>query len=139
MTVPGFFTHLLSPAINFAVAFLFLSTLRPGKTPLISAIAVMESGGPLPPELASYTRRLTGAWGLFLVLLGGKHLVLEWPQGWWLAAVFLDTAAIASFFVLEFAWRRQRFPDRSFATPWALFMLIRRQGGIFRLYRQCMT
>ncbi len=138
VTLPGLLLQLLPLAINSAVSFLFLSTLRHGKTPLITAIAIIESGPALPAGLARYTRRLTAAWGLLLMLLGVKHLILEWPQGWWVAALLVDSCVIGLFFLLEFVWRKLRFPDHAFAPPWTLFRLIRQQGGLFRLYRQCM-
>lgn len=133
------FLQLLPLAVNLGISALFLNTLRRDKIPLITAIAAIESGGTLPAELLSYTRGLTAAWGVFLILLGIKHLLLEWPQGWWFAALLTDSISIGLFFLLEFAWRKQKFPERSFAPPWVLFRLIRRQGGIFSLYRQCMA
>ncbi|MGV3628196.1 MAG: hypothetical protein ACO1PN_10995 [Betaproteobacteria bacterium] len=140
VTLTGTPLQLLPLAVNFAISFLFLSTLRHGKTPLITAIAMIESGAVLlPPELVRYTRRLTAVWGIFLILLGAKHLILEWPQGWWIAALLADSVAIGLFFLLEFALRKLNFPGRTFASPWTLFRLIQQQGGLFRLYRQCMT
>lgn len=139
VTLPGLLLQLLPLAINFSVSFLFLSTLRRGKTPLITAIAIIESGPVLPAGLARYTRRLTAIWGLFLILLGVKHLILEWPQGWWFTALLADSIAIGSFFLLEFAWRKSSFPEHTFVPPWALFRLIRRHGGLCRLYRRCMA
>jgi uncharacterized membrane protein len=134
-----FLLYLLPLAVNFSVAFLFLSTLRRSKIPLVTAIATIESGGILSAELMPYTRRLTAVWGVLLILLGIKHLVLEWPQGWWIAALLTDSIAIGLFFIAEFFWRKAKFPECVFAPPWTLFRLIRRQGGLFHLYRQCMA
>jgi uncharacterized membrane protein len=139
VTLSGILLQLLPLVVNFAVSFLFLNTLRHGKIPLITAIAIVESGAALPIALALYTRRLTAVWGVFLILLGVKHLTLEWPQGWWITALLADSIAIGLFFFLEFTWRKLRFPECTFAPPWTLFRLIRQQGGLFRLYRQCMT
>jgi uncharacterized membrane protein len=139
VTFPGTFLQLLPLAVNLGISFLFLNTLRRDKTPLITGIATIESGGSLTAELMIYTRRLTAAWGLFLILLAIKHLILEWPQGWWVAALLADSIAVGLFFLLEFAWRKRKFPGYTFAPPWVLARLIRKQGGLFRLYRRCMV
>lgn len=138
VTLSGMLPQLMPLAANFAVSFLFLSTLRRGKIPLITAIALIESGAALPAELTLYTRRLTAVWGALLMLLGVKHLIVEWPPGWWGVALLADSTAIGLFFLMEFTWRKSKFPERTFAPPWTLFRLIRQQGGLFHLYRQCM-
>jgi len=135
----GTLFQLLPLAVNLGVSGLFLTTLRRGKTPLVTALATMEQGKALTPRFAIYTRRLTAAWGLLLILLGVTHLVIEWADSWWIASWLIDWIAIGLFFLVEFAWRIFRFPGFQFASPWTLFRLVQRQGGLYRLYRRCMT
>ena len=139
VTLSSIWLQLLPLVVNASLSFVFLSTLRRDKIPLITAIATIEAGEALPTELAIYTRRLTIAWGVFLILLGIKHLLIEWPQGWELATLLADSIAVSLFFLLEFVWRKRRFSERTFESPWKLFQLIRQHGGLFRLYRQCMA
>jgi uncharacterized membrane protein len=138
----GIAPQLLPLVLNLVVALFFLVTLKEGNTPLISAIARIEQGGDLPPGLAAYTRRLTYAWGGFLILLGLSHL----PLGQFLELhlhpvlqLLIDPFAILCFFALEFTWRVRRFPDSRFASPWKLWRLIRRNGGLYQLYHQCIA
>ena len=129
-------------AINLIVARFFLITLKPGNTPLITAIVKIEQGGLVPPDLAAYSRRLTGVWGIFLIWLGISQLSFGNFPGMALHPVlqfFIDPAAILVFFALEFAWRVHRFPLYRFASPWELWTLIRRNGGLRRIYHQCKT
>lgn len=129
-------------AINLIVAQFFLATLKQGNTPLITAIARTEQDGILPPGLANYTRRLTGAWGGFLIVLGLSHLLSARSPALHLhpaLELFIDPVLIVFFFAIEYAWRVRRFPHYRFAPPWKLWGLIRRSGGIYKLYRQCTT
>ncbi|MFN0160131.1 MAG: hypothetical protein ACKVQQ_02810 [Burkholderiales bacterium] len=137
----GIVLILLPLIANLAVARLFFITLKRGNTPLITAFARVEQGGGLSPELVTYTRRLTGIWGVFLLLLGMSHLLpfrsAAVHPGHAMQFLF-DPALIACFFLIEFAWRVRRFPAHRFVPPWELWALIRRQGGLFHLYRQCL-
>ena len=138
----GIALQLLPLVVNVIVARFFLVTLKRGNTPLITAMALLEQGGVLPSGLAAYTRRLTGAWGGFLIFLGLSHLLFGQLLALHLHPVlqfFVDPVAIICFFALEFAWRVRSFPNCRFAPPWKLWGLIRRSGGLYRLYRQCQT
>ena len=128
--------------INLVVSALFLSTLQRGKTPLITAIARIEHGGVLPADLSHYSRCLTAAWGGFMILLGMLQTACAWlstSQSYGIIPFFANSFAIVLFFGLEFIWRVRRFRNHSFAPPWALWGLIRQQGGWYRLYRRCMN
>jgi uncharacterized membrane protein len=134
--------QLLPLAVNLIISGLFLCTLVPGKMPLITAIATVEQGGNLPADLARYTRSLTAVWGCFLLLLGVSQSAMTWPSAWRgyeFTSLFADSLAIILFFLLEFVWRRFRFPAYRFDSPWQLWKLIRDQGGMYRLYRKCMS
>ncbi len=138
----GIILQLLPVAINLIVARFFLVTLRPGNTPLITAIARIEQGGVLSPGLAAYTRRLTLGWGSFLILLGLSHLLLGQYFEQYLHPVLqllIDPLAILCFFALEFTGRVRRFPDCRFVPPWKLWGLIRRNGGLYQLCHQCIS
>lgn len=132
----------LTLVVNLIAARFFLVTLKQGNTPLITAIACLEQGGDLPPSLAAYTRRLTCAWGVFLICLGVSHLLFGWIFELTLHPAlqfFIDPAALLLFFALEFVWRVHHFPTCHFVAPWKLWVLIRRNGGLLQLYRQCKT
>jgi len=131
---------LLPLAANLAVACVFLVTLRSGNTPLVTVIASIEQGAPLPERLARYTRRLTLAWGTVLILLGLASVLISRTVAWNRALVIVgDSVAILMFYMLEYAWRILFFPERRFASPWKLWQLIRQQGGLYRLYRRCLA
>ena len=100
------------------VAFGFARTLRTGRVPLVTRIVAAMDGctpGMLAPELQRYARRLTRAWALLLSALAVFDLamaLLATPEQWsWLANIG-DYVAIGGFMLVEFAWRRRRFPGR---------------------------
>ena len=131
------------------VAWMFGRTLRPGRIPLITRIVtVLDDVAPerMEPDLAAYTRALTLAWAVLLLVLGVVNLALAMiasPDGllaelglaspvtitrtqWsWFANLF-NYGFIAAFFVVEFQYRKRRFPGRypSFAG------FLRRLGGL---------
>lgn len=61
--------------VNFFLALFFGSTLRPGHTALITAVALRVHGHLTPGHLA-YTRKLTLAWVLFFLGIVAVSLVL---------------------------------------------------------------
>jgi len=131
------------------VAWMFGRTLGAGRIPLITRIVTVLDDIPaerMEPALAAYTRALTLAWTVLLLVLGAVNLALAMiasPDGllaglglqppltitrtqWsWFANLF-NYGFIAAFFVLEFQLRKRRFPGRypSFAG------FLRRLGGL---------
>lgn len=126
---------LLAPPVVFvgAAAWLFARTLRRGRVALVTRLAALVHDAPveaLPPRLVAYTRRLTGAWAALLGALCLVNLVLALfasPEGLLarlghpsplpvpgargsLFANLLVHGVVAGFLVLEYAWRRHRFP-----------------------------
>lgn len=94
-----------------AVFHAFASSLRPGRTPLVGAIAT-SIHGELTPELAAYTRAVTWLWTLVVggLLLANLAFTLAGSrEGWSLFTNGGDYALIAAVFLLEYAWRRLRF------------------------------
>jgi uncharacterized membrane protein len=124
----------------FVPAFLacvFGNTLRPGRTPLISQlIRVLHAPGDDEPEPAvwSYARRLTAAWTTMFVMLATFNLLLAAlaePDGllrasgieppfavshetWSLFTNLIEYLLVAAFFVIEYAYRRQKFPQQPY-------------------------
>ena len=103
------------PLCAFAfMAFLFGSTLRAGSEPLISRIARKEHPD-VTPDVARYTRRLTGLWtasfaALFVAALALATFlpVAAWSR--WVSG--LGVFVPVSLGLGEFAYRRHRFPHR---------------------------
>lgn len=62
--------------ISFGLAFLFGRTLLPGKTPLITHMALIYHGGQMEPALFAYTRWVTIAWVLLFTFLGVESIFL---------------------------------------------------------------
>lgn len=119
-----------------AIAWVFARTLRAGSVPLITRIVLGIEGGDGPealgPDLRRYTRVLTAAWAGVLLLMAGANLLLAliaspagllesvgvpspWPitqEQWSLWANLLNYSVIGGFFIVEFAFRKRRFPGR---------------------------
>ena len=160
-------TLLLAPPVLFLalVSWFFGRTLRAPRMPLISRIVQALEGhgdGPLPPDLARYTRRLTAAWSLVLGLLALCNALLAFaavpggvadrlgllPPGlppawtvprehWSLIANLLNYGIVGAFFVGEYSLRRRHFPDRPYRNFGEFMAQLARLGpnfwrGLFR-------
>jgi len=133
--------HALLPLLLVPVAFVALvawgfgRTLRSGRVPLIGRIVAALEGVPHPtlaPELRRYTRSLTLAWTLLLATLALCNLglaLLAVPGGllarigvaaplavsqaqWSWFANISDYGIVGGFMLLEYAYRKRRFPGR---------------------------
>jgi uncharacterized membrane protein len=118
------------------LAYVFGNTLRPGRTPLISQmIRLLHAPGEEPePAVWSYARRLTAAWTAVFVALVIFNLLLAAlaePDGllrasglepplavshetWSLFTNLIEYLLVAAFFVVEYVYRRQRFPRQPY-------------------------
>jgi uncharacterized membrane protein len=120
-------------------AWIFGRTLTGERMPLIEGLIRRlhdEPDGPLDPDVARYARTLTTAWTVLFGLLGASSLALALlavPNGvlillgvapplavpqiaWsWFANV-AEYGIAVGFFLLEFAYRRMRFPQRSHSS-----------------------
>ncbi len=99
--------------VHLLLGFSFGITLRRGATPLITLMA--RAVHPVVPlSMVQYTRRLTGVWALYFVLMAGLSLALyAWaPWAWWsfFANVFTPLS-VAVFFGLEYALRYRLHPE----------------------------
>lgn len=127
---------LLAPVVFVAaIAWLFARSLWSPHGALITRIvAALDGSTPasLAPGLLAYSRGLTAAWALVLALLGLANLVLAMlaePGGllvslglrppftitreqWSLFANILNYGLVGGFFLVEFAYRKRRFPGR---------------------------
>jgi uncharacterized membrane protein len=95
--------------IHGALGFAFGSTLRRGATPLISALAARVHTH-FTPEMAAYTRRVTGVWTAYFAIMVALSLVLyAWAPWWWwsLFANLATPVAAVGLFVGEH-WLRYR-------------------------------
>jgi uncharacterized membrane protein len=94
--------------VTGSLALVFGDTLRPGRIPLVNAIA-LRSRGTLPPSAAIYGRRLTVFWtGLFLLLtLESLLLALFASDRWWsLMTNVVNYVLLGTVFVVEYGVRR---------------------------------
>jgi uncharacterized membrane protein len=127
------------------LACVFGNTLRQGRTPLISQLVRLLHTPGDEPEAAvwSYTRRLTAAWTTLFVTLAVFNLLLAAlaePDGllraggfeptlsvrhelWSLFTNLLEYLVVAAFFVIEYAYRRQKFPRQPYRN---MFDFLRR-------------
>ena len=107
---PALSLRLMPVWLNLLLARMFQMTMETGSEPLISRIARQES---LPPELAAYTRRLTGVWAAFFLVLAVNSVLLALlasPATVWLFANTLYPLFMGAFFVVEnlYRWHRYR-------------------------------
>ena len=132
---------LLAPPVVFLAlaGWLFARTLRAGRVPLVTRMAALLHDMPpaaLDPPLARYTRGLTGFWAALLFALCLVNLVLAVcavPEGLLarlghppplpigdargsLFANLLVHGVVGASFLLEYAWRRHRFPAQPYAN-----------------------
>jgi len=94
------------------LAAVFARTLAPGHEPLCAQFAAIVHG-PLPPEVARYTRRLTAAWVAFFVALAIADALLfaVLPLAVWSAfANFVTLPLVGVMFAIEYAVRRRALP-----------------------------
>ena len=113
--------------IHLALAWTFGLSLRPGDTPLITALAAGLHGRlkqTFTPALAQYTRGVTMLWAgyFFAMVLVSAALYALAPWPWWslYCTVFTPLSA-AALFVAEYLWRYQRHPEFPRVTMRAAF------------------
>ena len=126
--LPLYLPPVLVPAF---LAWIFGQTLLPGRTPLIEQLVHLLHGtGEVPEDAALvYARRLTLAWTVLFVGLASTNLALAVfaePEQWSLFANLIAYVIVVAFFVVEYAYRRRRFPQQPYRN---LLDFIRRMAA----------
>jgi uncharacterized membrane protein len=129
--------YLPSVSSDAIMAWVFGHTLAADRVPLIERMARRLRGAaeePVEPEVARYARSLTLAWTVLFAVLGLISLVLalcaepngvlwllglappvEVPQSdWSWFANIGEYGIVAGFFMVEYAYRRRRFPEQPY-------------------------
>lgn len=102
---------------------LFISSLAPGREPLVSALARQaHGGGALREDIALYTRRQTWFWVVFLILmLLLPVLLLAGPPGAWLWPLKGGALGMLPILlVVEYGVRRLVIRNFDHVPPWAM-------------------
>lgn len=105
--------------INAFLFVLFVRTLLPGHTPLISSIS-KAMHGKLPPELGGYTRKLTLIWALFFAVMFLESLLLSIfapLEVWSLFTNILNYIFILLLVVGEYIFRIYYLPNIKHSSP----------------------
>jgi len=102
------------------LAWMFGSSLLPGREPLIRRFSRL-SRGTLPPELETYTRRLTVIWTVMLTIMTVVSLLLglfaPLPVWSWTVNIAMPVFS-ASIFLLEHAYRGIAYHHLGKKTPY---------------------
>lgn len=114
--LPLYLPPVLVPAF---LAWVFGQTLLPGRTPLIEQIVHRLHAQHAAPEVGAlvYARRLTLAWTVLFVVLASTNLLLAVfaaPELWSLFANLIAYVIVVAFFLVEYAYRRRRFPRQPY-------------------------
>jgi uncharacterized membrane protein len=145
-TLPLYIAPVLVPGF---MAVVFGSTLLAGQVPLIEQLIRIMEPGPdgreePEPEVLAYAHQLTRAWTLFFVTLSLTNLVLGGlaepdgmllaagivppvtvPELWWsLVANLIGYLLVAAFFLIEYAYRRHRFPRQPYRNMLDFFLKV---------------
>jgi uncharacterized membrane protein len=102
--------HLMT---NLFLMWFFMRTLKAGREPLITSIALRVHGS-LTPDLEIYTRRVTLAWGLFFVLQVAGSIGLyafASMEAWSIFINILNTPLIVLMFLFEYIYRVLRYRE----------------------------
>jgi uncharacterized membrane protein len=124
--------------LTFLMAWTFGRSLAPGDVPLIERMARLmhAPGEQIDPAIPVYARRLTLGWTVLLAMLGTINLLLALcatPHGillwlgvpppvsvpreiWSLFANVLNYVIVGIFFLIEYGYRRYRFPQQPYAN-----------------------
>jgi uncharacterized membrane protein len=98
---------------DLLMALSFGQSLRRGSVPLCTQLAD-KLHGPLTPQEATYTRRVTVAWTLFFVLIAATTCVLYYVaplHAWSMFVNFCVLPLIGLMFAAEYAVRRRVLPQ----------------------------
>lgn len=105
--------------INFFLALFFGSTLRPGRTSIITSVAQRVHGKELPPAHFAYTRQVTKAWTVFFLVIVTISLVLFFGfsfDTWAIFANLVTPIATGAMFIGEYSLRYRLHPEFARST-----------------------
>lgn len=142
-TLPLYIAPVLVPGFMAGV---FGSSLFSGQTPLIEQLIRLMGRPEETPEeqVWAYARTLTAAWTTLFVLLSTTNLLLALlaepdglllvggirppftvPLEWWsLFANVIGYVLVAAFFLIEYAYRRRRFPRQPYRNMLDFFLRV---------------
>lgn len=117
--------------MHAALACLFGLTLRPGRVPLITAMAERLHTS-VTPAMRQYTRGLTQLWLAYflaaIVLSVLLYALAPWP--WWsLFCNVVTPLAVLALFAGEYVWRWHRHPEFERISPLRVWHAYRQQQG----------
>jgi uncharacterized membrane protein len=116
LSLDNWIAALLPALVQAVLAGLVARTLLPGKVPAIRRIAAAlhTDGSPLPPDIDVYTRWVTWTWVMTfigLAIMNATVVLYSWqPDIAPLAWSLIDVTVVATVIVVEFLYRRQRYP-----------------------------
>lgn len=107
--------------VYLVIAWVFGSSLLPGRMPLVERIArIVDHGDAMPAKLVTYTRVLTWTWTLIplgMALVSGLLAEFASRTTWSLFTNVLSYVALAVLFFAEYPYRRWRYPDTPHTNP----------------------
>jgi len=113
--------------VNLGLAWVFGHTLAPGREPLITRFARLESPQP-DAAVLTYTRRLTWVWVVFFLAMAAVSAALAASgarEAWvWFTAVG-NYLCVAALFAVEYFYRRRRFPHNAAVSPRQQIQMLR--------------
>ena len=80
----------------------------------VTRMATIIHAGPLPPEIARYTRSVTIAWTIFFLLMAATSITLfaAGKREWWSAFInIFSWPLVAAAFLVEYGMRNVLHPD----------------------------
>lgn len=108
--------------INSGVALVFASTLRAGKTPLVTQMMRFEYNGELPPlPLQKYARNLTRIWAMYFAAAALISMTLAFTVPLVVWSFFINFLHFLIVFVMLFAqflYRYLRYRQYGVFMPW---------------------
>lgn len=107
--------------VYLLIAWVFGSSLLPGRMPLVERIArIVDHGDAMPQALVRYTRALTWTWTVVPFSMAVVSMLLAQFASrttWSLFTNVLSYVALAVLFFAEYPYRRWRYPDTPHTNP----------------------
>ncbi|MDN3517125.1 ketosynthase [Aquisalimonas lutea] len=120
--------------VTLMLLLVFAASLLPGRTPLITAVA-LQMGETDTPAVRRYTRRVTWGWSLLFAVLAAQNTALAlWasPAVWSLFANILNYVIVAAAFLVEFRLRHRFLPGHRYPSFTGFVRGLAAHGGPWR-------